>query len=659
MTIYGTNNPLGSTDPRDLYDNSQNFDDAINNLEQETWLDRFGKTRRSWFGIENMVAEAAAKYGFIILNGKTFSTGATVNLNEILLDTATGEYYQWTGSFPNGGKVVPPMSTLDSTGGQGPGKWKSVGDSALRSLLASLSGAGMIGFSSSNDYLPGTVGYELNKKQKNVVYATADAGIPNDGSEVSPQVSTFLNANKGKFIIFDSGSYMFAGVSLNGSGWEGTTILFKGTHLMSPNTDGSNNLAGSWSGLIIGSNVNDLTLYYRGDGNKANQFNREHIFNVIVHGGQNIKIPFAEIKEIRGDGIYITRDVASYVNAKNLYIGSVNVYNSTKDGRNGVSITSCDGGHIDYFRSENVGGVVGGTQQPGGLDLEPNADAGNTFLIRDFTVDFAVAINAGSVGVGLVGQSDMMRIRNCHIKQAYVKSMGSIRMTGCQDSSVVGMADTVGTGPASIIHSVDRCSFNINVTGAGFAAQIGILGNVKDTSITVKGSAITNSGVLVAAAERCNFDISIPNFDKSAGANNYIGLWFRNPNSNPSPVIRDCNFKVSCPASSGANQGVNWLSGDTIPVTFANSNKLLADSNFVGYPSFTAITSNAGDKLTKEPGIPGLTSSVSMPNNGTFKAGDMVYSSSPGALTWGWIRLTTSSAHVLGTDWGRMAYSNT
>lgn len=45
MTTYNTNNPLGSSDPRDLYDNSQSLDKAVNDTEGETWTDRFGVVR--------------------------------------------------------------------------------------------------------------------------------------------------------------------------------------------------------------------------------------------------------------------------------------------------------------------------------------------------------------------------------------------------------------------------------------------------------------------------------------------------------------------------------------------------------------------------------------------------------------------------------------
>ncbi|HAT5009659.1 TPA: hypothetical protein I9774_000515 [Serratia marcescens] len=49
MTTYNTGNPLGSGDPRDLYDNAQNFDLAINGNGRK-WLDRLGVERYTWEG---------------------------------------------------------------------------------------------------------------------------------------------------------------------------------------------------------------------------------------------------------------------------------------------------------------------------------------------------------------------------------------------------------------------------------------------------------------------------------------------------------------------------------------------------------------------------------------------------------------------------------
>lgn len=52
MTIYGTNKPLGSTDPKDLFDNAQNLDFALNDITRTIWKDRFGRDRKSYWGLE-------------------------------------------------------------------------------------------------------------------------------------------------------------------------------------------------------------------------------------------------------------------------------------------------------------------------------------------------------------------------------------------------------------------------------------------------------------------------------------------------------------------------------------------------------------------------------------------------------------------------------
>ncbi|MGV8406713.1 sialidase family protein [Pseudomonas aeruginosa] len=64
MTTYATGNPLGSKDPRDLYDNAENFDNAINNRQSVSWSDRFGTSRKTWFGIEQQVNEFLENSGF-------------------------------------------------------------------------------------------------------------------------------------------------------------------------------------------------------------------------------------------------------------------------------------------------------------------------------------------------------------------------------------------------------------------------------------------------------------------------------------------------------------------------------------------------------------------------------------------------------------------
>ncbi|HBT7016308.1 TPA: tail fiber domain-containing protein [Klebsiella pneumoniae] len=53
MTKYKTNNPLGSAAVKDLYDNAENLDVAINSITLAIWKDRLGKERKTWYGIES------------------------------------------------------------------------------------------------------------------------------------------------------------------------------------------------------------------------------------------------------------------------------------------------------------------------------------------------------------------------------------------------------------------------------------------------------------------------------------------------------------------------------------------------------------------------------------------------------------------------------
>lgn len=52
MTTYNTGNPVGSADPKDLYDNAENFDRAMNDRTSDYWTDRLGYQRMTALGFE-------------------------------------------------------------------------------------------------------------------------------------------------------------------------------------------------------------------------------------------------------------------------------------------------------------------------------------------------------------------------------------------------------------------------------------------------------------------------------------------------------------------------------------------------------------------------------------------------------------------------------
>lgn len=75
MTTYNTGNPLGSSAPKDLYDNAQVVDSYVNDNANETTLDRFGRARLTIHGqdmrarrsldvIQNTAEDVIANLGF-------------------------------------------------------------------------------------------------------------------------------------------------------------------------------------------------------------------------------------------------------------------------------------------------------------------------------------------------------------------------------------------------------------------------------------------------------------------------------------------------------------------------------------------------------------------------------------------------------------------
>lgn len=147
MATQPTNLPVPSESPRDLKFNAGKIDEYVTSMGW-TYTDRFGKKHYTIEGNNYLAQQAMAAFGYVILTGKTFTTGATLtNPNEVLLNEADGEYYKWTGSFSSGSKVVPENSTTESTGGIGPGAWIGVGDASLRAALAAPEGASLVSLS--------------------------------------------------------------------------------------------------------------------------------------------------------------------------------------------------------------------------------------------------------------------------------------------------------------------------------------------------------------------------------------------------------------------------------------------------------------------------------------------------------------------------------
>ncbi|MES4614169.1 right-handed parallel beta-helix repeat-containing protein [Ewingella sp. CoE-038-23] len=161
MATTPTSNTIPSEAPQDLKFNAGKIDEFVTSNEW-TYTDRFGIKRYTIEGINYLAQQVMNAFGYVTLQGVTFTTGATVaNPNEVLFNTADNSYYKWTGSFASGGKVVPANSTPQSSGGVGAGKWLNVGDSSLRSQLAANGGVELVNGAVSQEKLADVDGASL------------------------------------------------------------------------------------------------------------------------------------------------------------------------------------------------------------------------------------------------------------------------------------------------------------------------------------------------------------------------------------------------------------------------------------------------------------------------------------------------------------------
>lgn len=108
---YNTGNPLGSTDPRDLFDNASNFDDGMNAVSP-SFTDRLGVLRKTWSGMESEFDTAQAGreaefQQFLVDSGFVSLGNYTAGLNF----TAYNQYMARDGFFYRPAPSTVPFTT--------------------------------------------------------------------------------------------------------------------------------------------------------------------------------------------------------------------------------------------------------------------------------------------------------------------------------------------------------------------------------------------------------------------------------------------------------------------------------------------------------------------------------------------------------------------
>lgn len=229
MTQYRTNNPLGSMQPRDLFDNAQNVDNWVNGPEP-FYEDRFGVMRRSFSGMnfefeaaqtgrqaafDQSQADKEGRFQAFLVSSGYVSKGdyaANVVLEErneyVAVDAAT------TGTSPglyrpNASATLP--LTLTGTWATDSANLVLLGDGVLRQELAADAGAGKVGFSPSETYPAGSVGEALKNATAGFVVnvlangATGD-GVTDDTAAIRACIATLKMAGGGT-LYFPKGRY--------------------------------------------------------------------------------------------------------------------------------------------------------------------------------------------------------------------------------------------------------------------------------------------------------------------------------------------------------------------------------------------------------------------------------------------------------------------
>lgn len=136
MTKYHTNNALGSTDPRDLFDNAQNLDVAVNDTENDTWKDRFGRDRKTLKGYDSAFQQFLINSGY--QNIGDYGPGLEI--------TARNQIFWRDGELYRAGAALELPYTTTGDWGEEEGLFVAAGDEALRQELTSTQGGGGASF---------------------------------------------------------------------------------------------------------------------------------------------------------------------------------------------------------------------------------------------------------------------------------------------------------------------------------------------------------------------------------------------------------------------------------------------------------------------------------------------------------------------------------
>lgn len=519
--------------------------------------------------------------------------------------------------------------------------------------LAAAGGAAGVGFIQAG---AGAVARTEEDKQRDSVSfvdymslaerADAKTGAPTLDHTASMQAA--IDANKGKRIVGPAG-YAFHGVGLtvNGATYNGTEIVFEGEFLLKLRpTSGSATYQGAWVGLLF-KDVDRASLVMRGNGQRAVQPDEEHIYMVGLAGATNMSIPYFKVREIRGDGIYISQSdwTTTSANTDGLTVGVFEASNTANDGRNGISLVSGDNVSIGTFQSSKVGALVGGVlTQPGGFDIEPNHSGQSC---KNITIGTLNVVTAGTTGLAIHGRLGADVTRNVKIGSATVQNT-------CAANVVDGLGNTTQTDRFTLkvvsCADVSIANFQGQFTNAygdgmslGDTARLYIKGSVRHVREGVRigndtlddsggGSGVVDSYIDVSPSDVSRFGVRTGKITRTkvtgkvtAPASGFYTSLFG--------VISFTHTQTDCEYSVSVASSLTWTrsyrNDPTAPATYSNT--VTRDCDLSG--TWTGFTNQVGDMQLMRYNVRGVTDRPSIPSIGTnlWLAGQAFSNSAAGA----------------------------
>lgn len=558
MTTYNTGNPLGSSAVKDLYDNAQNLDTALN-TSALTWIDRgpsgVARTRRSWAGFETQVDD------FLLTFGNQYIGEYAADLTF----TARNQYTvrQGVAYRPATGSALP-LTLTGTWATDQPNLFAFNADAVLRSDLAASGGAALIGALSGTGG-PTNVQALLDANRKQLIsvkdYGAKGDGVTNDNAAFAAAVAAAVaTTHSGLFV--PAGDYVVTG------GWalpEGSLYFSfygegRSTRLK---FDATQPLFQAGSGITSHLSFRDFVI----DNVGTSSVGANACF---WFPGGNTETEFRNIS--------LMPNLPANITTPSFYICGEGKINDT------VIFTDC------VLHVNKVGVSLGAGSSVWWT--------GGRIIGADPTTENSVGIClTGGMGGVWVTATDLIGLTNgVLVRQAsgVASNRELFLVDACIDSCDVGLniADASSYVCWTGVWASSCSTFNINFSPTSDSAVLNLT-----------GGTIFNAGALDSTQQLANSGLSINRYGRllcsgiSLRNNRNRAISFNSGDRSAPAIIRGCQFFANGSSRSGSCQ------------VYATGKAIIKDNTFedAGVPNIL-IDSNSADKvnISDNPGLQGF-----------------------------------------------------